>query len=36
MCLLNLPKHNCINALLGQRNLVKVVKNGTKFALKLV
>jgi hypothetical protein len=36
MCLLNLLKHICKNALLGQRDLVKVIKNGTKFILKLI
>jgi ribosomal protein S18 len=36
MFLLNLPRHICGNALLGQRNLVKAIKNGTRIALKLV
>jgi hypothetical protein len=34
MCLLILPKHICKNALLGERNLVKVIKNGTKFFIE--
>ncbi len=34
--LLNLLRQICRNALLSRRNLVKVVKNGTKLALNLV
>jgi hypothetical protein len=36
MFLLNLPRHICENALLGQRNLVNAIKNGIRLALKLV
>jgi hypothetical protein len=36
MYILNLPRQICKNALLGKKNLVTIVKNGTKFALKLV
>jgi hypothetical protein len=37
MCLLNLLKHICKNALLGQilHYLVKVIKNGTKIFIKV-
>ncbi len=31
-----MPKQICRNALLGQKNMVKIIKNGTKLALKLV
>jgi hypothetical protein len=33
---LNIPRKICQNALLVQINLLKVVKNGTRLALKLV
>jgi hypothetical protein len=36
MFLLNLHGQICRNALLDQRNLVKIIKNGTRLALKLV
>jgi hypothetical protein len=36
MCLWNLPRQICKNTSFGQRNLVKVVMNRTKLALKLV
>jgi hypothetical protein len=36
MRLLNLRTQICKNALLGQRNLVKDIKNGKELALKLV
>jgi hypothetical protein len=36
MLLLNMPKQIFLNVLLDQKNMVKLVKNGTRLALKLV
>jgi hypothetical protein len=33
MCLLNLARQICKIALFGQRNLIKLIKTGTKLAL---
>jgi len=36
MCLLSLPRQICKNELLAQKNLINVIKNGTKTCIEAI